>query len=372
MEAYAGTPTRLSIAGIDAQGRAGEASEPVQDILTPAFVALSEGRSADAERWLTAAFEETRGRTPSEPDQLASLARLRAWAVASGGDFERALGIVESAGSLLDPHTAAVTRMGIYREAIRAAATAGDGAAAVAWLDLVAQAAPGALTSLEERARGLASAGDTDAAARLLVALGGVRDPSPAAIGRAIAEIRMAGGRYEEALADMIAAYRAAADPAERDDLDRSLAILAEAALDRVSGDGAGPTAPGRVLAPLREFAATLAGSAREAWELRVAALEARPRIRAALELAPTDFSTARDMLEAALAEAGAIFVDDEIRARAALGELALAANEEGEAREQFLRVLELRPDWVPDPEEFSPTVRAFVDSLRHGGSSSP
>ncbi len=369
--AYARTPTWLAIAGVDAQGRAGETSEPVADAVTPALLALRENRAADAERWLEAAIEEARGRPTIATEHLASLVRLQAQAVAAGGDFERALTIVESAGSALDRLGAEAARAGVYREAVHAAVAQGNGTLALSWLERLAASAPGGLTAVEERARSLAADGDPDAAARLLASLGGVRDPGSSRIDRAVAEIRMAQGRYREAIAGMIAAYRAA-DPTQRRDMDQALALLAEAAMDRIAETGGDPTAAEQVLTALREFAATLVGSDREQWEMRAAALEVKPRIRAALDLASSDFSAARDMLEAALADAGSIFVDDEIRARAALGELALAAGEQEEARRQFARILEIRPDWVPDPEEFSPTVRSFVDALRAGREGTP
>ena len=370
--AWARTPTWLALTGVDAQGRVGESSETVADVLTPALVALGEGRAADAEAWLDAVFEEARNRPSSGPEELASLLQLRARAVAARGDFQRALGIIESAGSMLDPAAAAAARAGVYREAIRAASARGDGTTALSWLELLAQSSPAGLTPVEDRALRLAAAGDSYAAAHLLATLGAAVDPGPGRIDRTLAEIRMSQGRYREAIADMIAAYRGATDPVARQEADLALAVLAESAMDRIAEGGSDPGAAELILAALREFAATLVGSAREEWEQRAAALEVKPRIRAALELASSDFATARDMLEAALAEAGSIFADDEIRARAALGELALAANERDEAREQFQKILAIRPDWTPDPNEFSPTVRAFVDDVRSGRGSAP
>lgn len=371
-ETWASAPAGLALAGIDAKGRAGPLSEPVEDVFSPTLAALDDGRASDAERWLQAAAESVRAAAPGDAaERLTALGLARARAAAVGGDFERALGIVDDVGEAPEAEAVA-TRVGIYREAIRAAVAGGDGAAALTWLDRLAGSAPERLSPVEIRARRLADAGEGDVAARLLQDLGAEPDPGTGSIDRAVAEIRMALGQYRAAVVQMIDAYRAASGPAEREDLDRALAMLAEAAIEQISERGAGAAAAGEVLAELDSLAVSLDGPDRERWQARVAALSVKPRIQAALDLAASDFAAAREALETALAEAGSIFVEDEVRARAALGELALAAGQRDEAREQFRKVLEIRPEWSPDPEEFSPTVREFVESVRHREGSPP
>ena len=59
----------------------------------------------------------------------------------------------------------------------------------------------------------------------------------------------------------------------------------------------------------------------------------------------------------------------DEIAVRSHLGALELASGLEDEARDQFERILSIDPDWTPDPDEFSPSVRDFVLGLEDDAS---
>ena len=70
-----------------------------------------------------------------------------------------------------------------------------------------------------------------------------------------------------------------------------------------------------------------------------------------------------RANLEAALSLP--IAKTDELKARLSLGVVYVAYEMRGEAREQFKKLLEIKPDYTMRPEEFSTTVREVFDEAR-------
>jgi hypothetical protein len=70
-------------------------------------------------------------------------------------------------------------------------------------------------------------------------------------------------------------------------------------------------------------------------------------------------------MYDLILRETPFLLQEDEIRVRGRLGALALAEGREDDAREAFGQVLQISSDWIPSAEDFSPSVRSFVEEMQ-------
>jgi hypothetical protein len=193
------------------------------------------------------------------------------------------------------------------------------------------------------------------------------------------------------ALETLKSAARVSEDPRERDDLDQQIfrvsGMIIDGLLDRTI-----PPLPGmsaeqdvdQVIAGLRDYlsqtgrggaaadgvdAGQALGGRRDdsqgMWSLRLGALQAKARIHSAIRMEGSDFEAARELYADILGRTDFLMGPDEIRVRSHVGALALAQGQEEEARAEFNRILIIDPEWMPDADEFSPTVRDFVAVLR-------
>jgi tetratricopeptide (TPR) repeat protein len=358
----AGRPAGVAVVGVDQGGRRGTASAATLDRISPALGALEAGRPAEAEPLLAAAIEEARASGSPDPAVLAALVGARARVAAALGQYDRALAIVEQELAPIAPQEVPAAQAAIYREGATAALALGDGEIALQWLQTLTVLPGAELTPVERRALDLAGRGDPPTAALLLTryghhgsALDGAR------LAAAVAEVQVSLGRPREALTELAAAAAATTDPALRQELEAQLFQTAERALEAAADTS--------LLQPVEAYAAGLDPARAQAWAPRLGALRAKPAILEAIALEGSDFAAARAALQRVLTETGGLLVDDEIRVRAHLGALALAQGDTAEARSQFAAAIALRPDWDPDPDEYSPTVRAFVEQVRSGTS---
>jgi hypothetical protein len=182
----------------------------------------------------------------------------------------------------------------------------------------------------------------------------------------------MDAGRPEQAMATLVAASAEANGPGQRRQIDREIFQLAAQATEGLL-DG---TITGRpdltpeqqvdvVLRDLETYASETDASSAEEWELRLGALQAKPRIHRAIELEGSDFDAAAELYQVILDETAFLLPEDEIRVRGRLGALALAEGREDDARAAFEQVLLVSPGWEPSEEYFSPSVREFVAGMQ-------
>jgi tetratricopeptide (TPR) repeat protein len=360
------SPASLAVAGVNGRGKVGRMSDAVLDRLSPSLLALEAGRAPQAEGWIAQALAEARTTENASSDMLGSLIRLQARALAAQGNYDRALELLGSEQQTLGEAGALAAQVEVYREAASGAAAAGDGTAAMAWLQRMISI-PGTIPSpLEQRALDLAAAGDEEVATALLSTYGSLADLDGARLTRAVAQTRVQLGQRQQALDDLIAAYREAAGTPLQSDLIRSVSLAAEELVGTLAQDagGSSPEIDG-VFERLDACVLTLDPFLQDEWALRMDALRIRPRIEAAMAMEGSDFTRARELYEEILADSDALLVEDEVRVRAHLGALSLATGDTERAREEFGNVLNLSPDWQPSEDEFSPSVRRFIDNVR-------
>jgi tetratricopeptide (TPR) repeat protein len=393
-EAWGREPGELTVRGVTADGDTGPWSEPVVDRITPAFRALLDaGDLASAEAWLREELAFARdGRRSDVP-------RLRAAyleSILGQKEYDRAASELRRFEAGMDPETAARLRMEIARSAVTGSIEAGAGDIALRWVGIIRTEDPTALSNIERKALELEADGDYQAATTLLVQFGQGRDLDDVELTRAVADVLLSLSRPYGALEALMAAGRASESVTTRADLDQQIFDVTAAVIDGVL-DGTIPPAPGlnteqeveATLGRLRDYLTetgrggaaaggvdagrALSGAGGDAsdemWMLRLGALEAKPRIRNAVDLEASDFEGARAEYTAILAGVDFLMNQDEIAVRSHLGALELASGLEDEARDQFERILSIDPDWTPDPDEFSPSVRDFVLGLEDDAS---
>jgi sugar lactone lactonase YvrE/tetratricopeptide (TPR) repeat protein len=373
-----GTDTgELSVRGISRGELPGLWSEWTSDRLTPALWALVSGDDpADAEARLREELDEAQA---TEREDVVALRALYLESIVAQGEHERAAAELDSFGEGLDAETAEGLRLEIARSAISAAIVAGAGAVALDWLRPVGRMAPETLSAVEQLALEIDGAGDGAVAAELLGRHGDDRNLDGAELTIALAEVQMDAGRPERAMSTLLEASREASDVRLRRELDRGIFRLSVSVVDGLLDGSVAHrldlTAEQQIDVLLRElelYAAESAPGSQEEWDLRLGALGAKPRIHRALNLEGSDFESARALYRSILDETPFLLGPDEIRVRGHLGALALAQGREDEARSEFGQILELVPNWAPDEDEFSPSVRDFVAAMQRSGEEMP
>lgn len=373
--AWGDEPAEISVRGVSADGKRGLWSDPVVDRLTPALRALAEGQNLPAaEAWLAEelAEAESSGRTDRAP-VLAAYVRT----IIAQGEYDRASTELENREKGLGAGIMTSVRAEIARAAVTESVASGTGVGAIAWLESIANAAPETLSAVERLALELQRSGDSGTAGALLQNHGTDRNLSGTQLITALAAVQLEAGQTRSALATLVQAAAGTQDPTAREYYDQSVFDLAtqiadgflSGAIVDTSSDLTREELVDRMSRDLRLYATSTAVRPDDQWELRLAALEAKTRINSAVRLEASDFAGAREMYRDILSRTAFLIDSDWTRIRAHLGALALAEGNEEEARTEFGHILEASPGWVPDAEEYSPSVRDFVARLQAGES---
>ncbi len=373
--AWGDEPGQISVRGVSADGKPGLWSEPVVDRLTPALRALSEGQNLPgAEAWL--AEELTEAESSGRADRAPLLAAYVRTIIAQG-QYGRASTELESREKGLEAGIMTSVRAEIARAAVTESVASGAGAGAIAWLESIANAAPESLSAVERLALELQRGGDPETAGALLLRHGSDRSLPGTRLIKALAEVQLEAGQTRAALATLIQAAAGTQDPTAREYYDQGVfdlaAQIADGFLTGAIVDTVSELTPeqlvDRMIRDLRLYATSTTVRPDDQWELRLAALTAKTRISGAIRLEASDFAGARDLYRDILDRTGFLLDPDRTRIRAHLGALALAQGDEEGASTEFGHILQVAPGWVPDADEYSPSVRDFVARLRAGES---
>jgi tetratricopeptide (TPR) repeat protein len=316
--------------------------------------------------------EELAVAVAEDREDVASLRAVFLQSIITQGDYDRARSELETFEATLTPERAAAMRLEIARAAVSGSIRAGAGETAVQWLRPIGDMAPETLSPVERLALEADASGDTDVAAELMVRHGYEANLDGVDLTLALAAAQADLNRPEQAMTTLIDASAEVSGPGLQRQLDRGIFELAASITDGLlygSIVGRQDLTPEQqvdvVLRDLEVYAADATGSSAEEWELRLGALAAKPRIRRAIELEGSDFDAAGELYELILRETPFLLQEDEIRVRGRLGALALAEGREDDAREAFGQVLQISSNWIPSEEDFSPSVRSFVEEMR-------
>jgi len=369
-ESWSELPAELLIRGVSERGVAGPYSASITDRITPALRGLMAGD--DAPRAEALLREELAVAQAEDREDVPSLRAVFLQSIITQGDYDRARAELETFEASLTPERAAAMRLEIARAAVSGSIRAGAGETAVQWLRPIGDMAPETLSPVERLALDADASGDTDVAAELMVRHGYEANLDGLDLTLALAAAQADLNRPEQAMTTLIDASAEVSGPGLQRQLDRGIFELAASITDGLlygSIVGRQDLTPEQqvdvVLRDLEDYSADATGSSAEEWELRLGALAAKPRIYRAVELEGSDFSAAGELYDLILRETPFLLQEDEIRVRGRLGALALAEGREDDAREAFGQVLQILPDWTPSEEDFSPSVRSFVEDMQ-------